>query len=76
MDHADLDFWVVTVMAPWEETRRWTVRGPAGCGGIVLARRAPLSLGRSADDTGQAAKMHDDKRLVIVTFTDQLYLQQ
>ena len=47
-------FWVATMMLPREETRRWTVRGPAGRGEAALARRAPRSLGRPAGGTGQA----------------------
>ena len=41
-------------MPPRDDTRRWTVTGPAGRAGTALARRAPRSLGRSAAGTGQA----------------------
>ena len=45
-------FWVATMMPPREETRRCTVTGPDGGGGLAAARRAPRSRYRSPAGTG------------------------
>ena len=58
-------FWVATMMPPREETRRCTVTGPDGGGGLAAALRAPRSRYRSPGGTGQGMVRASSPSLVM-----------
>lgn len=52
VDHADVDFWVATMIWPRCETRRCTITGPGDAGRSVAARLAPRRRYRCPIGTG------------------------